>query len=202
MSTDRSGQPARPRAAWTHDPDVLDLTDRLEEAARYLRMPDAASATGLTVGVLKQMLLRARITAKDNPRAAMSRPAARVGTDPLYSRKQISRYQRAVAAATARQPGWEVITSEDAERRGLRTADELAADFGVHKGSLSRWANTAADFPAVVGVLPNYGRPGNPPKLRHGAAVGQWLKDHGVIAVGHDPDGPRHLLNPDDRTPR
>lgn len=139
------------RAKWT--PGIPDLYSDLTKAAKYHTLEDVSRITGRSPVTLSDALSREPVTAEDNPMSALSRPAARIGSKPLYSPEQVKRYQKLAArreAVESEVNSLEKITPEQAKRAGLLSTTEIAGYAGVHEQTIRRWSRQRADFPRPV----------------------------------------------------
>lgn len=157
---------------WGSDPGVREL--RPDEVGNYLTEAEAAKLTGLTGEMLVDNRRRPRITNLSNPMSAMSRPAARFGVEPMYSREQCELY---VQKANAPAPKLDVptVSEAEAEEKGLVTLDQLAGSFGLSKYTLERYVRQDGDFPPVRALLSTDGKRGHPRKLRLLTEVDEWF---------------------------
>lgn len=178
------------RAKWVEG--VRDLyPNNLDEAADYLGVPAVAEQTGLSPSTIKDLLSRAPITSETNVLAPISRPACRIGNQPLYSQEQVDKVTERQRATGHRHLGGgdeplPSITPAEARKRNLVSVEEIAemADAqnpgGVHEQTVRRWARDAEDFPPAVALRSREGgHPGVPKVVREKKKVISWLVRHG-----------------------
>lgn len=180
----------RTRAQWVEGID--DLINRLGEAGDYLNVAQVSSATGFAVATILDLLSRPPITSEDNPQGPLSRPAARIGNNPLYSHAQIAETNRRLALGRRQHFGGgdmplPSVSPDEALRQGLLSTDEIASlavtertPDGVRDQTVRRWSRDHTDFPPRVALRTRQGgRPGVPMVMYEGLKAITWLVDHG-----------------------
>jgi hypothetical protein len=178
------------RAKWAEG--VRDLyPNHLDEANDYLGVPAVAEQTGLSPSTIKDLLSRVPITSETNVLAPISRPACRIGNQPLYSQEQIDKVTERQRATGHRHLGGgdaplSSITPAEARKRNLVSVEEIAEmanaqnPGGVHEQTVRRWARDADDFPPAVALRSREGgHPGVPKVVRERKKVVAWLVKHG-----------------------
>lgn len=161
------------RARWATEAE--DLSYDLDRAARQLTIIQLAHETGLSVNTIEDSLTRKKITSPDNPRGAIDRPAYMVGGDPLWSPEQLQEFLRRAAINTKVE--LPLISSEEADDRGLISTNELAAWLGIHDQTVRKWeANFNDTYPPAVGRRSRNGLPGVPEHVRETSAIVDWIK--------------------------
>lgn len=174
------------RARWAET--ATDLSNNLPKAAQQLTLGQLADATGLSTRTIEDSLTRRKITSPDNPRGAIDRPEFMVGGNPLWSPAQLAEYAR--RAQMTRNVNLPLISSEDAEERGLISTNELAKQLGIHDQTVRKWeANFRDTYPPVVARRSRDGRPGVPEHVRELAKVIEWIKgvNEQLAAEGNPP---------------
>ncbi len=171
------------RARWADG--ALDLTDDLDQAARYLTVGKVSDATGLSANTIKDSLTRRRITNPDNPRGALCRPVARIGDVPLWDQEQVDEYLRRKELADAATSELPLVSTEEARERGLASTEEIAEHFGQHDQTVRRWQRYDKDYPKAKFRRSREGRSGPPEHVRELAAVIAW--HDAKLAGGADP---------------
>lgn len=174
------------RARWADG--ALDLTDDLDQAARYLTVGRVSDATGLSANTIRDSLTRREITNPDNPRGALCRPAARIGDVPLWAQEQVDEFLRRKDAADAATSDLPLVSTEDARERGLVSTEEIAEHFQQHDQTVRRWQRYDKDYPKAEARRSRDGRSGPPEHVRSLAAVIAW--HDAKLARGDDPDEP------------
>lgn len=183
----------RTRAQWVEGID--DLINRLGEAGDYLNVAQVSSETGFAVATILDLLSRPPITTEDNPQGPLSRPAKRIGNNPLYSRAQVDETKRRLAAGRRQHFGGgdtplPSITPDEALQRGLLSTDEIASlaitertPDGVRDQTVRRWSRDHSDFPNRVALRARQGgRPGVPMVMYDGLEAITWLVAHDYTA--------------------
>lgn len=181
----------RTRAQWITDiPDLLQQ-NKLAEAGNYLTVAQVSSATGFSVATIADLLSRPRITSDTNPQGPLSRPAARIGNQPLYSQEQVDRSRQLLAAGRRQHFGGgdtplPPVDFDEAVRRGLLSTDEIASlatkanPDGVRDQTVRRWSRDHQDFPPRVALRARQGgHPGVPMVMYDGLKAIKWLIRHG-----------------------
>lgn len=189
---------SRTRALWVDG--IEDLINALDEAGGYFNVAQVSSETGFAVATILDLLSRPPITSEDNPQGPLSRPAKRIGNNPLYSHAQVDETKRRLAnSRRAHFGGGDAplpsVTPEEALRQGLLSTDEIAAlaitaknPNGVRDQTVRRWSRDNADFPdRVASRSRRGGHPGVPMVMYDGLKAITWLVKHGY-AEG-DPRG-------------
>lgn len=185
---------ANTRAAWAKDVPDLYETGELHLAVNYLRTPEVASATGLSVETIGDALSRPPVTKENNPLHPLSRPERRIGNSPLWSHEQV---ERAVELRRANEPRYlgggdgplETIDAAKADERGYLSTTEIAAmvpnprnpERTVHEQTVRRWARENADFPRAVALRArSQGHPGVPIVVYNGDEIRRWLSTKNI----------------------
>lgn len=179
----------RTRAQWVTG--IKDLINDLADAGNYLNVSQVSTETGLAVATITDLLSRPPITSKTNPQGPLSRPDARIGNQPLYSRDQVDEAKRRLAAGRHSHFGGgesplPSIDPAEALRRNLLSTDEIAAlatksnPDGVRDQTIRRWSRDHQDFPPRVALRAREGgHPGVPMVMYDGLKAIKWLVDHG-----------------------
>lgn len=173
------------RAHWAEG--VPDLYGDLSSARNYLTLPQVSDKTSLSPNTLKDALSRPKVTKSDNPMFALSRPAARIANQPLYSAEQVKAALKIQRENGHRHLGGgdeplPVVSAEESARAELISAVEIAEFAGVHEQTVRRWIREAASFPSAVALRSRSGEPGEkvhpgvPIVVREHAAVASWLR--------------------------
>lgn len=170
------------RAQWITG--IPDLYGDLETAQKHKTVPQVSERTGFSPTTITDLLSREPITSATNPLGALSRPAARIGTNPYYSDAQIEECLRRRNAATDVTLGGGYtplpkVTAAEAEKRGLLSVTEIADLAKVHEQTIRRWKSREAGFPPPVALRERDedGHSGVPFVVHEGAAVRAWLRD-------------------------
>lgn len=175
-------RPASGLPRWATDEGVKDLTDEpvAITRGRYMWQTDCARRLGLSTAQLDDLLYRPRVTRRDSPLSAISRPAAHFRGDPLYSPKQCELFLKLADDAPSKlvssNDKLPTVTRAEAGERGLLTDPEIAARHGFARSSIARFAATIETFPPFVAKQSTEGRRGHPHKLRDGGAVDAWFR--------------------------
>jgi len=185
---------SRTRALWVEG--IPDLISELDKAGDYLDVAKVSSETGFAVATILDLLSRPPITSGVNPQGPLSRPARRIGNNPLYSREQVNDAKQLLATSRRAHFGGgdaplPSVTPEEALRQGLLSTDEIAAlaineknPNGVRDQTVRRWSRDHADFPDRVASRSRQGgHPGVPMVMYDGLKAITWLVKHGY-AVG------------------
>lgn len=160
------------RARWALD--AIDLSNDLDQAAKQLTLGALADKTGLSPNTIEDSLTREKITSPDNPRGAIDRPAYSVGGDPLWSHEQLAEFLR--RSSIERTVEYPLISSEESERLGLISTNELAEKLGIHDQTVRKWeANFSDTYPPVVGRRSRDKRPGVPEYVRDLSKIIKWI---------------------------
>lgn len=171
------------RARWATQ--AKDLTATPGEASKYLTVGQLSDAIGLAPGTIRDSITRAPITNPDNPRSAICRPAAHVGTKvPLWSPKQRDEYLRIRREADDARDvieRLEAITATEARERGLYSLVELAERFNVHDQTLRRAQSQDGSFPRAI-ARRRKDVPGVPEHLFSLEAMNGWAAAKGYTA--------------------
>jgi len=174
-----------PRPRWIQD--VPDLYDRLADVTGHFTLAQACDYTGLSITTLEDLLSRPRITAGDNTLAPVSRPAARVGTSPYYSLEQLDDVRERQLRPMRRHLGGgdeplPVLTTDDANSRGLVSYEEMGTLFGRHPNTLRKWWSVNDDFPSPIATRERRGgHPGTPTVVFDSREVFRWLRDNDKV---------------------
>lgn len=179
----------RTRAQWVTG--IPDLINNLAEAGNYLNVSQVSTETGFAVATIVDLLSRPPITSKTNPQGPLSRPARRIGNNPLYSREQVDEAKHRLAAGRHSHFGGgdEPLPSVDhaeAIRRNLLSTEEIASlatkanPDGVRDQTIRRWSRDHDDFPPRVALRAREGNhPGVPMVMYDGPKAIEWLIKHG-----------------------
>jgi hypothetical protein len=178
------------RAQWvTGIPDLYD-EDRLTDAGEYFTANRVSQETGLAPSTIKGALSRPVVTSDTNPLGPLSRPAARIGTKPLYSHEQTGEAKaRREALSGRRHFGGQdqpltTITFEEARRCGFESAAEIAASLDLHEQTIRAWRAATGDaFPPPVGMRerPPEQPKGAPSVVFERKAMMEWMLANGKI---------------------
>jgi hypothetical protein len=163
------------RARWAED--AIDLSTNLAKAAEQLHIGMLADKTGLSVRTIEDSLTREKITAPDNPRGALDRPAYMVGGDPLWSHEQLTEYYRRMSATADRKDvkvDLPLVTPEEARERGLVTTSAVGKLLKVHDQTVRRWEANYQNYPPKVARQSRNGLPGVPEHIRELAKIIEW----------------------------
>lgn len=172
---------ATPRWAYA----AKDLTNALVEASRLLTKGQVANLTGLSPATLTDALSRDSDPDGGSPRSILARPHGRVARVPLWSHDQVNRYLSEMEKARIEQGtpfpvkrygGMEVVPYDEAAKRQLVSADEVARILGVHPQSVRRWQTQGGGYPVAVANRARDGLPGAPEVVRPWPEIRKWLK--------------------------
>lgn len=158
--------------------DVPDLSASLDEVGRYWSLEMAARETGLSPVQLREYLDRPQITNATKAASRMSRPARRLGKEPLYSPEQCQEYVKLAGAPSAKAAlleSLETVTAAQAEELGLATMDQLADEHRITRSTLKNHMQTYGGFPPIRAKLSRAGKAGRPAELRSKDEVAAWL---------------------------
>lgn len=173
------------RAHWAED--VPDLYGDPSQLNRYLTLPEVANRTSFSPNTLRDALSRAKVTRKDNPMYALSRPAGRVGNQPYYSPEQVEQALKIAQSAQHRRVNDDgplpLVTAEEAGKVGLVSIAEFAEFADVHEQTVWRWRREIETFPKVVAERPRSSQgakahPGGPFKCFELEAMQDWLREY------------------------
>ena len=179
------------RAKWVEG--VTDLYAQLDQAGNYLTVAQVAERTGLSPSTITDLLSRPQITSASNVLAPISRPAARIGNQPLYSHEQVGEVVSRQQATGHRHLGGgdsplPSLSPSETKKRNLVSVAEIAAmanaanPDGVHEQTVRRWARDSEDFPPAVALRSRAGgHPGVPNVVRERAKVAKWLIKRGYM---------------------
>ncbi len=162
------------RARWADT--AIDLSTDLSEAAKQLTVGQLADATGLSQRTIEDSLTREKITAEDNPRGAIDRPAYMAGGMPLWSHAQLAEFAKRKAQQDTRLAELPLIDPETAQLRGLISTGELAEMLGKHDQTVRRWEANFGDYPPAVARRSRNKRPGVPEHVRELEKILAWLR--------------------------
>jgi hypothetical protein len=164
---------------WTAD--VPERTDLIR--AGYYTLEQACEYIGLSTVTVGDLLSRPRITAAHNMLAPISRPAARIGGEPVYTRRQLDDViARRAVTRRLRSSDLDKLSHEEAERQHLKSYTEMAELFGFHENTLRKWGSAHDDFPAPVASREHPGGyPGTPTVVFDAVEVLRWLTDHDKV---------------------
>lgn len=171
-------EPATP-SHWTASvPERLDLI-----RAGYYTLPQAAEYIGLSEVTVRDLLSRPLITAAHNMLAPISRPAARIGGEPVYSRAQLNAViNRRAVTRRLRSSELDKLTFEEADQQHLKSCAEMAELFDFHENTLRKWGSAHDDFPAPIASREHPGGyPGTPTVVFDAVEVLQWLINHDKV---------------------
>lgn len=175
------------RALWADG--VPDLYGDPDAHRKHLTIQQVSEKTSLSPNTLQDALSRAPVTRKENPMFALSRPAARIANQPLYSREQVEQALKIQRQSGHRHLGGgdaplEVITPEEAKRIGLMSIVEMHEWSGVHEQTVRRWAREQDSFPRPVALRSRSGaggakvHPGVPVVMYEREEYERWLRDY------------------------
>ena len=170
------------RAQWITG--VPDLYADLDAAQSYLTVAQVSEQTGFSPTTITDLLSRVPITSATNPLGALSRPAARIGTNPYYSKAQVAECLKRRNASSDLYLGSTFtplpkVSAEEATRRGLVSVVEIAKLADVHEQTIRRWKAREAGFPPPVALRERDedGHSGVPFVVHEGVAVREWLRN-------------------------
>lgn len=164
---------------WTADvPERLDLI-----RAGYYTLAQAAAYIGLSEATVRDLLSRPVITAAHNMLAPISRPATRIGSEPIYTRAQLNAViDRRAATRRLRSSELDKLTHEEADRQHLKSYAEMAELFDFHENTLRKWGSAHDDFPAPIASREHPGGyPGTPTVVFDAVEVLRWLINHDKV---------------------
>jgi len=184
------------RAQWADDvPDLYG--ESLAKAGDYLTIAQVSNLTSLSPNTLRDALSRPPVTRKDNPMFALSRPAARIANQPLYSPEQVEQAKKIQKDTGHRHLGGgtealEVVSPQEAERAGLVSIVEFKDFAGVHEQTVRRWAREQESFPQPVALRSRSGgeqdgarvHPGVPIVMYEFDAAKKWLRNYIETGTG------------------
>jgi len=198
-----SSTPAQ-RARWITG--ISDLTSDLAQAGNYLNVAQVSEATGFSPDTIEDLLSRDPITRPQNPQKPLSRPAARIGTTPLYSRQQVNECLRLQDASGDLYLGGShtplpKLSAAEADARGYLSTTQIKDLAGVHEQTVRKWMNRVGDFPPAIALRERDedAHSGVPFVVRHPRAVALWL-----VEAGYDvpvPPMSKEDAESDDTTP-
>jgi AraC-like DNA-binding protein len=174
------------RAQWVEGID--DLYSNLAAATNYLTVADVAEELGLSQSTIADLLSRPPIDSERNVLRSLSRPAARIGSRPLYSREQVAEARdrqhedlrgphRYLGGGAQR---LERVSLREAWKRSLISTSEIATLCGRHPQTVRRWSRNEVGFPPAVALRQRpAGSSGVPIVVREKAAVVRWLLENG-----------------------
>jgi predicted DNA-binding transcriptional regulator AlpA len=180
IPTTQRSAPVKTRAAWADD--VPDLYGDLKTAATYYSLMQASEETSLSPNTLADTLSRPPVTREDNPMFALSRPAARIGNSPLYSKQQVADAIRIQKTSQHRHLGGgqsplTVVSPEESRRCEFISIREIATYAGIHEQTVRRWAREQDSFPSPVALRARENLPpGVPIVVYELAEVKAWLR--------------------------
>lgn len=166
-------------AHWTADvPERADLI-----RAGFYTLDQACEYIGLSAVTVRDLLSRPVITAAHNMLAPISRPAARIGGEPIYTRRQLDDViARRSVTRRLRSADLDKLSHEQAQRQHLKSYAEMAELFGFHENSLRKWSSGYDDFPAPVASREQSGGyPGTPTVVFDTVEVFRWLVSYDKI---------------------
>lgn len=181
---------ASTRARWAEN--VPDLYNSLDQVKNYFSSAQVSNATGLSTNTIEDALSRPEITSDTNTLGPLSRPAARVGNAPLWSKAQVQeairRQQsggpRFLGGGTSQLP---TVDAPLAEENGYLSTAEIAEiahmrrttahPWGpVHEQTVRRWAREDDTFPPAVALRArSTGHAGVPIVVYDGIQIRAWL---------------------------
>lgn len=179
------------RAKWTEG--IPDLYDNLELAATYFTTEQVSDLTGFSANTITDLLSRKPITKGKNPLRPLSRPDRRVGSKPLYSRRQIDESLKLRNAVGSRYLGGQSqplpkISAEEASKRDLISVPEIVDIVQMHEQTVRKWISRESGFPAAVATRDREsGHSGVPFVVRPRKAVIQWLIKEGKLTAEGKP---------------
>jgi len=164
---------------WTTD--VVERLDLIR--AGHYTLPQAAEYIGLSEATVRDLLSRPVITATHNMLAPISRPAMRLGGEPIYTRRQLDEVNtRRAATRRLRSSELDKLTFEEAERQHLRSYAEMAELFKFHENTLRKWGGAHDDFPVATASREHPGGyPGTPTVVFDAVEVLRWLIIHDKV---------------------
>lgn len=169
------------RAQWIEG--IPDLYGDLDVARSYLTVAQVSKLTGFSPSTITDLLSRELITAPNNPLGALSRPAARIGVNPLYSPAQVDDCLRRRQVSDELNLGGTFtplpkVSAEEAAQRKLISSTEIAELARVHEQTVRKWKSRHADFPPAVALRERDkdGHSGVPFVVHEKAAVERWLR--------------------------
>jgi hypothetical protein len=172
------------RAQWITG--IPDLTSKLGQAGKYLTVAQVSEATGYSPDTIKDLLSREPIDRPQNSQMPLSRPAARIGTTPLYSKQQVSECIRAQEASGDLYLGGShtplpKLTAAEADALGYLNTTQIRILAGVHEQTVRKWTSRVASFPAPIALRERDkdAHSGVPFVVRNPRAVALWLVEHG-----------------------
>lgn len=136
------------RARWITD--VPDMYSALATANTFLTVAEVSRLTGFSPNTITDLLSREPITAPSNPQGPLSRPAARIGVNPLYSTAQVEEVLRRRGNLQDRQKLTKFSVAEAAEL-DLVSMVEIAELARVHEQTVRKWSSRSDAFPRPVG---------------------------------------------------
>lgn len=183
---------ANTRALWADG--VPDLYGDLDTARKYLTIQQVSEKTSLSPNTLQDALSRTPVTRQDNPMFALSRPAARIANQPLYSKEQVDQALKIQRESGHRHLGGgnaplDVIAPDEAAKLGLMSIVEMHEWSGVHEQTVRRWAREQDSFPRPVALRARAGtdgakvHPGVPVVMYERDEYERWLREY--IETGH-----------------
>jgi hypothetical protein len=172
------------RAQWISE--IPDLTSKLNQAGKYLTVPEVSEATGYSPDTIRDLLSREPIDRPQNPQMPLSRPAARIGTTPLYSRQQVNACLKLQVATGDLYLGGShtplpKLSAIEADARGYLSVTQIKDLATVHEQTVRKWINRMGDFPPAIALRERGedAHSGVPFVVRNPRAVALWLVDHG-----------------------
>lgn len=164
---------------WTGD--VVERLDLIR--AGYYTLPQAAEYISLSEATVRDLLSRPVITAAHNMLAPISRPAARIGGEPVYTRRQLDEVNaRRAATRRLRSSELDKLTYEEADRQHLKSYAEMAELFRFHENTLRKWGSAHDDFPVPIASREHSGGyPGTPTVVFDAVEVLRWLVNHDKV---------------------
>jgi predicted DNA-binding transcriptional regulator AlpA len=175
------------RALWADG--VPDLYGDFDTARKYLTIQQVSERTSLSPNTLQDALSRAPVTRRENPMFALSRPAARISNQPLYSVEQVEQALKIQRESGHRHLGGgnkplEVISPEEAAKIGVMSIVEMHEWSGVHEQTVRRWAREQDSFPRPVALRSRSGaggakvHPGVPVVMYERDEFEKWLRNY------------------------
>jgi predicted DNA-binding transcriptional regulator AlpA len=170
------------RAQWISG--IPDLYSTLDTARSYLNIAQVSELTGFSPTTITDLLSREPITSPTNPLGALSRPAARIGVNPLYSNAQVEDCLRRRQVNTDLNLGGMYhplpkVTAKEAAQRNLISVTEIAELAGVHEQTVRKWKARNSTFPPPVALRERDedGHSGVPFVVHEKVAVARWLRN-------------------------
>lgn len=163
---------------------TADVTERVDLIrGGFYTLPQAAAYVGLSEVTVADLLSRPVITAAHNMLAPISRPATRIGGEPIYTRRQLDDVNaRRAATRRLRSSDLGKLSHDEAGRQHLKSYTEMAELFGFHENTLRKWGSAHDDFPSPIASREHPGGyPGTPTVVFDSVEVLRWLINHDKV---------------------